>query len=125
MPAVVSVGQCGFDHRAISQLFQTLDTRVLAADSAAAALVTIRREKPALVLVNRKFDANGDDGVDFIRALKKDPELAQIPVMLVSNYEDAQVQAVAAGAERGFGKSVLAQAETRELVKTFLVSAGK
>jgi hypothetical protein len=43
-----------------------------------------------------------------------------MPVMLVSNFEDAQQQAIKAGAERGFGKGALTAASTEELLKTHL-----
>jgi CheY-like chemotaxis protein len=39
-----------------------------------------------------------------IRSIKSDPNVANIPVMLVTNYAEHQDAAVAAGALRGFGK---------------------
>ena len=40
--------------------------------------------------------------------------------MLVSNLEDAQAQAVAAGAQPGFGKAALQKPRTIELLREYL-----
>jgi CheY-like chemotaxis protein len=74
-----------------------------------------------LVLVNRIFDANGAEGLELVRRLKADERTAQTPVMMVSNYDDAQDAAVAVGAERGFGKDRLNDAETTQRLSSFLV----
>ncbi len=73
------------------------------------------------MLVNRVFDADGSSGLDFIKTLKADAALTATPVMLVSNYEDAQAQAVAVGAVPGFGKATLGQPAMLERVKAYLV----
>ena len=118
---ILSVGQCGFDHGGISRTFrQAFGAEVAAAATQAQALDWLRKEPFALVLVNRVFDADGDSGVDFIRKLKADAALAATPVMLVSNYADAQKEAVAAGAEPGFGKSSLGRQEMLAGVRPFL-----
>ena len=57
------------------------------------------------MLVNRKLDVDGSDGVDVIRSAFACDNLSRMPFMLVSNYDDAQNQAVAAGARSGFGKA--------------------
>ena len=67
-----------------------------------------------LVLVNRVFDADGDSGLEFIAAIKASGDTT--PMMLVSDYADAQAQAVAKGAMPGFGKSMLGRSELRELL---------
>src|SRR5581483_3006970 len=89
---VLSVGQCGYDHGQISrQLGRSLGADVQPAANAAEALEALRKRGPFdLVLVNRVGDRDGEPGVELIRALKADPALAAVPVMLVSNYEDAQ-----------------------------------
>ena len=108
MPRVLDVGQCGFDHGSIARHLQTAyGAEVTAADSTNAALVSLRAGTFDLVLVNRVFDANGSPGLDLIRAIKADPALASIPVILVSNYPDAQAEAKQAGALPGFGKGDL------------------
>jgi two-component system chemotaxis response regulator CheY len=104
----LSVGQCAFDHRAITRhLERTFGAEVFGADSFDEAIEAIRSEPFALVLVNRISDLDGAPGLDLIRRLKADPRLALVPVMLVSNYPDAQREAEALGALPGFGKSDL------------------
>jgi CheY-like chemotaxis protein len=104
---VLSVGQCGFDHGSISRfLKEACEAHVDAADSKAEALDALRRSPDAydLVLVNRVFDRGGS-GMDLIREIRSDATFAEIPVMLVSNYDDAQQAAIDLGALPGFGKS--------------------
>jgi two-component system chemotaxis response regulator CheY len=72
------------------------------------------------VLVNRQFARLGGLGVELIERMKADPQLAAIPVMLLSDYPDAQQEAVAAGADPGFGKSDLASDSTRQKLARFL-----
>ena len=43
-----------------------------------------------------------------------------VPVMLISNYPEAQEKAVSDGAVRGFGKAVLDDPATVELLAAFL-----
>jgi CheY-like chemotaxis protein len=107
-PRILSVGQCSFDHGSITRhLGKIYGAEVAGANTVGEALVTLRAGDFDLVLVNRVFDGDGTEGLDLIRAIKADPKLASIPVMLVSNYEDVQVEAQSLGALPGFGKSDL------------------
>jgi two-component system chemotaxis response regulator CheY len=118
---VLSVGQCGADHGSISRTLQrAFGAEVVAAHSPAEALRRLRAESFDLVLVNRVLDADGSSGLDLIRAVRADEGLGGVPVMLVSNYEDAQEEAVAAGAAPGFGKAALGQPHMLGRVKAFL-----
>ena len=63
---------------------------------------------------------NGASGLEFISQLKEDPALAEIPVMLVSNFPDAQKQALARGALLGFGKASLGDARIVGRLKDLL-----
>ncbi len=110
---VLSLGQCGADHWSIESLVvRHFDVEVVGADTSSDAEAQLRQGGFHLVLVNRVFDRDGSSGVEFIAALKHDPELAQVPVMLVSNLRDAQRQAIALGALPGFGKAALAEPAT-------------
>src|SRR4051812_4588275 len=118
---VLSVGQCGADHGSLTRMLrQHFGATVVGADSAAEALASLRDETFALVLVNRVLDLDGSSGVNLIRQIKTDEALRQLPVMLVSNYEDSQREAVQAGAERGFGKGALGHPQTIERLRPFL-----
>src|SRR5437868_3100678 len=97
---VLSVGQCGADHSRISRTFQqAFGAEVVGVDTSLEALEKLRAEPFDLVLVNRVYDADGSPGLELIRQVKGDEALKQTPMMLVSNYDDAQREALAAGAE--------------------------
>lgn len=103
---VLSVGQCAADQWSIARFLQSrFEVSVERADTEADALDSLRRQSYDLVLVNRRLDADDADGVAIIRRIKSDADLRDVPMMLVSNYPDAQQRAVAAGAEPGFGKA--------------------
>ena len=118
---VLSVGQCFADHGSISHtLRKHFGAEVVAAATASEALDEVRQQKFHLVLVNRVLDADGSRGVDVIAALKADANLSAVPVMLVSNYDDAQSEATAKGALPGFGKGSLGHPAMLERVKAVL-----
>jgi len=66
------------------------------------------------------LDFDHSDGLEIVRRLKADPQWAAVPVMLVSNYPEYQQQAIAAGAEPGFGKAELTSPATLEKLAKFL-----
>jgi two-component system, chemotaxis family, chemotaxis protein CheY len=117
---VLSVGQCEADHRKIVRTLQPFDVEVVPADTTEKALAKLREGSFALVMVNRVYDADGSSGLELIRRIKGDPALRDVPVMLVSNHDDAQREAVAAGAAPGFGKSALYGPLVAERVRPFL-----
>ncbi|RUL85641.1 response regulator transcription factor [Tautonia sociabilis] len=123
---VLSVGQCGFDHSSISRfLRQAIGARVEPVPSSEEALSALRADPSRydLVLVNRVFDSGGS-GIDLIRSIRQDAALAGVPVMLVSDHQDAQRQAVALGALPGFGKSQLGDPTTADRLKDALACPG-
>jgi CheY-like chemotaxis protein len=106
---ILSVGQCGADHYSISTFLQSHfeGVEVEPMHTAKQAVAALKAQPFNLVLVNRRFDWDGASGLELIREMKADSELAAVPVMLVSNHADAQKEAIAAGAIRGFGKANL------------------
>ena len=121
---VISVGQCGYDNSRIRSLIRSIDSTVeiRETDSHQETMeVLASLGEAALVLVNRVFDTDGASGMDLISQLKsKESEFAAIPVMLVSNYEKSQAEAIANGAIQGFGKSELQSVETRQKIESVL-----
>ncbi len=73
-----------------------------------------------LVLINRLLDVDGSEGMAILYELKSQPSTANVPVMIVSNYQDAQDAATRSGAVPGFGKQNLDTEETRELLAKYL-----
>ncbi len=110
---VLDVGNCTPDHASIKRfLTGHFDCQVLQAEGADDALETLRNESIDLVLVNRKLDMDYSDGVEVIRQIKADHELAKVPVMLITNYPEHQQAAMKLGAQRGFGKLELGNPDT-------------
>ena len=74
------------------------------------------RTPEALLLVNRELDGrfHTQSGIDIISEITK--EIDGPVTMLISNLQDAQAQAIAAGAKPGFGKSQLYDKSTTNLL---------
>lgn len=118
---VLSIGQCVPDHTTLSGfLRQHFDVQIDKVDLPPEALEALRKQRYDLVLVNRKLDADYSDGLDIIKAIKADSQLAAVPVMLVTNYAEHQEAAVAAGAVYGFGKLEYANPQTVDKLRPFL-----
>ena len=121
---VISVGQCGYDNSRLRSLIRSIDPDLIfqATDTTVETLNLMETSagQTALLLVNRVFDANGDSGLGLIQEITMLSQADRPPVMLVSNYEDAQASAIAHGALPGFGKSALANAETIDRIKSAL-----
>ena len=72
------------------------------------------------LLVNRVLDGRFErqSGIELIRSLLANGDAKA--AMLISNYEDAQREAEAAGAHPGFGKSELGRESTRDRIRAAL-----
>jgi CheY-like chemotaxis protein len=118
---VLDVGNCVPDHAAIRSLLERkFAAEVVQTHAPGDTLAELKSRKFDLVLINRKLDEDYSDGLDILKAIKADPMIAQIPVMLITNYEDHQAAAVAAGGEPGFGKLSLNSSQTLERLEKFL-----
>jgi CheY-like chemotaxis protein len=118
---VLNVGQCSYDHGNISNALQSrFGVEVVGAETTDEALTLLRQEDFSLVLVNRIFDMDGTSGIELIRTLQNEPDLKPTPVMLVSNFPEAQAEAVGLGAAPGFGKASVGRPEMLERVEPFL-----
>ena len=118
---VLDVGQCNFDHTRISHFLKTnFDVEISQAHSFDEAIALAGESSWDLVLINRLLDADQSSGMEILKSLKSNEVTAAIPVMLVSNFEDAQKAAVDAGAEAGFGKANLDAETTLESLGKFL-----
>jgi CheY-like chemotaxis protein len=123
-PRVLSVGHCAADQWSLAGvLSQQFAAEVVTADTIEQALERMKGEAFDLVLINRIFDSDGESGIELIKRLKGEPAYSGTPVMLVSNYDDAQKQAVAAGAVPGFGKAELGEEQMLARLKPYLAPA--
>lgn len=118
---VLDVGQCVPDHAAIRRLVErNFQANVVQTHELADTLAELRGNRFDLVLINRKLDQDYSDGMDILKQIKADPELASVPVMLVTNYREHQAAAVASGAVPGFGKNELGSPQTLAKLRHFL-----
>lgn len=118
---VLDVGQCSPDHATIRRyLTKHFDVDIVQAHDAEDTVAHLKSGPFDLVLVNRKLDQDYSDGLDIIRRIKSDPEIADVAVMMVTNFPEHQDAAEAAGALRGFGKLEYDQPETREKLAAVL-----
>ena len=113
------MGQCGYDHSQLTSMLSEFKCEITRAKTRNEALHYLEKETFDLILVNRIIDYDGSSGLELVKSIIKNQ---QGEVMLVSDIEDAQREAVAAGALPGFGKSQLRAPGTREKIeKAFLV----
>jgi two-component system chemotaxis response regulator CheY len=118
---VLDVGNCGPDHASISKMLKrSFAVDIIQADQTVDALERLQQIKCDLILVNRKLDCDYSDGLEVIKAIKATPEFASIPIMLVTNHDNYQQEAVAIGAEYGFGKLQLSETATHEKLARIL-----
>lgn len=117
---VLSIGQCCADHSTISGILnKNFNADTINADTSKEAFSLINETSFDLILVNRIFDKSGEAGLDFI-AKFTNQRISTTPIMLVSNFEESQKDAMSKGAKSGFGKAALTTAETRLKIGQFL-----
>ncbi len=85
-------------------------------------LSVLRERTVDLVTINRKLDQDYSDGLEVAKAIKADPQLSDVPIMLITNYEEHQLAALAVGCTRGFGKLSIGSSGTQEALRPFLSS---
>ncbi len=118
---VLDVGNCDPDHGAIRRMlteaFDVQLDRVMFVPDAMKKLADVTYD---LVLVNRLVFDDGSPGIDLVRQIQADERMHKTPVMLISNYADAQREAEAAGAVPGFGKATVGDSVTVDLLAEYL-----
>jgi len=121
---VVLVGHCGPDSSYLRMSVQRAVTDVVVSmaddDKDLATLISGGVD---LLLVNRTLDYGftSEGGAELIKHLRL--ENPALKAMLVSNYPEAQAEAVAAGAMPGFGKRELGSPRVTQLLRDALQSA--
>ncbi len=113
MPRILDVGNCQPDHSTLcAYLKRHFDCEVIQAHGLQDTLQELRRESFDLVTINRKLDRDYSDGVEILKQIKADAELAAVPVMLITNFPEHQEAAVSHGGVPGFGKLEYDRPET-------------
>ncbi|MFO0943793.1 MAG: response regulator [Pirellulales bacterium] len=117
MYTVLDVGNCRPDHASIKLMLESnFAVRVLQAHNATDTFSILGSEQIDLVLINRKLDEDYSDGIEILKQIKADGKFSKVPVMLVTNYEEHQAQAISLGAIRGFGKLSLNNPVTHQRI---------
>lgn len=118
---VLSVGQCRPDGAAIAHFLKThFSVGLQTADTADQAISALGTQHVDLVLINRKLDIDGSDGLEILQRIRAGDVQPSVPVMLVSNYPEWQARAVSLGAVYGFGKAELSDPGLRDRLKAYL-----
>ena len=118
---VLDIGNCNPDHHAIQRMLTShYDVVVLRAHQLSDALQLLSQTKVDLVVINRKLDVDYSDGIEILRHLKQAAAYKSLPVMIITNYPEQQLAAVAEGAEYGFGKLQYSEPATHERLMRFL-----
>jgi CheY-like chemotaxis protein len=121
---VIDCGNCGPDYNAIRKLMQSQFEAVVVQTHGLEDTLEQLAQRPAdLITVNRKLDRDYSDGIEVIRGIKADSRFASIPVMLITNYDEYQQEAIQAGALRGFGKLSVNDPATVRLLEPILGTA--
>ena len=112
---VALVGHCGFDSGSLSRFAKSFapDAEVVRVNDQKA--LDKVAGQGTLLLVNRVLDGRfnaGGSGIALIKTIAGQADAC--PTMLISNYEDAQEEAVSAGALPGFGKSQVGDPATQQ-----------
>jgi two-component system, chemotaxis family, chemotaxis protein CheY len=121
MKKVALVGHCGPDsaylRMAVRKAAPEADVFMIDDEEE---LAKALKDGTNLLLLNRELSYGFADvmGVDLIKRLR--PQHPQVKVMLVSNYAEAQAEAVAEGALPGFGKRELGSPRVMQVIREAL-----
>ncbi len=119
LKSILLVGHCASDRRRFQDWLTTnLPVDVISSDSIAETIEVVAERNVTLLLINRVLDVTDERGLELIRHLAATK--AAPTCMLISNFDDAQQQAIAAGAAPGFGKVQLGTDVALELVRNCL-----
>ena len=115
------VGHCSADGPQITKLLEAnFDAKVDHARTFDATISAVSTKSYDLIIINRLLDETGESGLDLIATIKKKDKPPTM--MLVSNYPDAQEEAIKLGASPGFGKRNLNTRSTVDIIRGALAS---
>jgi len=118
---LLDCGNCGPDFNAIRAMAaREFGASVLQSHGLEDTLAMLRERVVDLVTINRKLDRDYSDGLEVAKAIKADPQLRAVPIMLVTNYEEHQQAAIEVGCVRGFGKLAIGSPSAHEALRPFL-----
>ena len=97
---ILSVDDSRIIRRLVTSMIETLDYEPLEAEHGAEALEVLAKEKSDVALVVLDWNMPVMDGITCLERIKADPELCEIPVMMLTTESQAGkiAQALRAGA---------------------------
>jgi hypothetical protein len=117
---IVLVGHCGADESMLRSAIERAVGPIPIERANDEGTLQTKADASSLMLVNRVLDGwfTSASGVALIQRLTQEhPGEAGPRLMLVSNYPEAQQQAMEAGALPGFGKSEQGSTQTAQLLR--------
>lgn len=101
----------------LNEHFDVSIDRVMFVDDA---LEKLRSNQYALVLFNRLIFADGSPGIALLERATTDDSINGTPMMMISNFDEAQARSIAAGGVPGFGKNAVFDDSTTNLLAQYL-----
>lgn len=92
-PLVLLIDDCAVLHRLLALRLGVESLELISADSGEAGLEIARRCSPQLILLD--LEMPGMDGFQVLRAIKEEPKLRDVPVIVVSGLEGAEDKVMA------------------------------
>ena len=122
MKRVILVGNCHFDGSRIASLIESTfeNTTVARIDTTKQARTILKKDgcKVDLIIINRIGNFDKKNGLGLIDHVQKNCK--NVPIMLITNYEDKMKEAMEHSAVQGFGKANLETKKTIALLSKYL-----
>lgn len=99
-------------------VLQIENFEVLEATNGQDAFDILKNNKPIVILTDVYMPVM--DGMAFLQAIKKDPQLKDIPVIMITNVQEELDKAVTNGAEEALLKSSLTPKQTVDICRKYL-----
>ena len=118
-PTILLVGHCGPDAHFLRMVVRRAVEGVTCEFVNDQKALDEKLPTALLALINRVLDGrfSADSGIELIRQLAGSAD-ESTPMMLISNYAEAQQEAETAGAKPGFGKSDAGSEEAAALIES-------
>ncbi len=121
MGKVILVGHCEHDSgKIVDSLLRAGFKEFKSADSVDEAVGFLGKEDISLFVGNRVIGSDEKGGIALVDKVKGCDEGKDIPIMILSGFEETQKEAVEHGAVQGVGKAVIASDETINEFKKYV-----
>lgn len=120
MKNVLIVGHCNLDHPRIASLIEdNFSAKTVRAKLMNETKQFLEKDNYDLVVINRIGAFDQESGIELIKNIMKDDRF-EVPLMLITNYDDQMDMAVKNGGVPGFGKDKLFDEDTIKVLEKYL-----